>query len=252
MARQCTKLTKLRIHELSIVDAGANQGAIAVLMKRDAGAAGLPTGDLTMAEKNAPTLEQLDKAVQDAAAQNAKILAEKSTLEASMAELQKQLDAAKAEAVAKAAAESTDLTKRLEAETTARASLEKRLAQIEDERELAGFIAKAADFRHLPMTAAELAPALRAISKLAPEQAEIVTKALSASSEALGKALDALPYVNAMPAPTSGEGEFQALVNKRMAEKGEDEAVASVEVGKTDLGKRAYAKMVAEQRGRAN
>jgi hypothetical protein len=252
MARQCTKLSKLRIHELSIVDAGANQGAIAVLMKRDAGAAGLPTGDLTMADKTAPTLEDLDKAVKAAEAANATVLAEKAKLETEAADLRKQLDAAKAEAVAKAAAESTDLTKRLEAETTARASLEKRLAQIEDERELSQYVAKAADFKHLPMTAAELAPALRAISKLAPEQAEIVTKALSASSEALGKALDALPFVNAMPAPTSGEGEFQALVNKRMAEKGEDEAVASVEVGKTDLGKRAYAKMVAEQRGRAN
>jgi len=249
--RTATTLKNLKINEISLVDRGANPGARMLLMKRDdAGAAGLPTGDLTMADK--PTLEQLDKAVQDAAAENAKVVAEKAQLEADKAELQKQLDAAKAEAVAKAAAESTDLTKRLEAETTARAALEKRLAQIEDERELSQYVTKAADFKHLPMTAAELAPALRAISKLAPEQAEIVTKALSASSEALGKALDALPFVNAMPAPTSGEGEFQALVNKRMAEKGEDEAVASVEVGKTDLGKRAYAKMVAEQRGRAN
>jgi len=249
--RTATTLKNLKINEISLVDRGANPGARMLLMKRDdAGAAGLPTGDLTMADK--PTLEQLDKAVQDAAAENAKVVAEKAQLEADKAELRKQLEAAKAEAVAKAAAESTDLTKRLEAETTARAALEKRLAQIEDERELSQYVTKAADFKHLPMTAAELAPALRAISKLAPEQAEIVTKALSASSEALGKALDALPFVNAMPAPTSGEGEFQALVNKRMAEKGEDEAVASVEVGKTDLGKRAYAKMVAEQRGRAN
>ena len=95
MARACTKLTKLRIHELSIVDAGANQGALAVLMKRDAGAAG-PTGDQTMADKTAPTLEDLDKAVKAAADENAKVLAEKAQLEADKAELQKQLDAANA------------------------------------------------------------------------------------------------------------------------------------------------------------
>lgn len=251
MARQCTKLTKLRIHELSIVDAGANQGAIAVLMKRDAGAAGLPTGDLTMAEKNAPTLEDLDKAVKAAADENAKVVAEKAQLEADKAELQKQLDAAKAEAVTKAQTEVADLTKRLEAETAARVAQDKRLAQIEDERELSQYVAKAADFKHLPMTAAELAPALRAISKLAPEQAEIVTKALSASSEALGKALDALPFVNPM-VPTGAEAEWNGLVQKHMAEAKVDEVAATDAVAKTDAGRRAYAKMQAEQRGRAN
>ena len=250
MARACTKLTKLRIHELSIVDAGANEGAIAVLMKRDAGATG-PTGDPIMAEKNAPTLEDLDKAVKAAEAANAAVVAEKAKLETEAADLRKQLDAAKAEAVAKAAAESTDLTKRLEAETTARAALEKRLAQIEDERELSQYVAKAADFKHLPLTAAELAPALRAISKLAPEHGEVITKALTATSEALGKALDALPFVSPM-APTGAEAEWNGLVQKHMAEAKVDELAATDAVAKTEAGRRAYAKMVAEQRGRAN
>ena len=250
MARACTKLTKLRIHELSIVDAGANEGAIAVLMKRDAGAAG-PTGDVTMADKITPTLEDLDKAVKAAEAANAAVVAEKAKLETEAADLRKQLDAAKAEAVAKAAAESTDLTKRLEAETTARAALEKRLAQIEDERELSQYVAKAADFKHLPLTAAELAPALRAISKLAPEHGEVITKALTATSEALGKALDALPFVSPM-APTGAEAEWNGLVQKHMAEAKVDELAATDAVAKTEAGRRAYAKMVAEQRGRAN
>jgi predicted RNase H-like nuclease (RuvC/YqgF family) len=251
MARACTKLTKLRIHELSIVDAGANQGAIAVLMKRDAGATG-PTGDPIMAEKNAPTLEDLDKAVKAAEAANATVLAEKAKLEAEKAELQKQLDAANAAAVEKATKEATDLTKRLEDETKARTDLEKRLAQIEDERELAGFVTKAADYRHLPLTAVELAPALRAISKLAPEQAEVITKALGASSEALGKALDALPFVNSMAPAGGAEAEWNGLIQKHMAEAKVDELVATDAVAKTEAGRKAYARMVAEQRPRAN
>ena len=250
MARQCTKLTKLRIHELSIVDAGANQGAIAVLMKRDAGAAG-PTGDVTMADKITPTLEDLDKAVKAAADENAKVLAEKAKLEASMAELQKQLDAAKAEAVAKAAAEATDLTKRLEAETTARTALEKRLAEIEDEREIAKYVAKAADYKHLPLTAAELAPALRGIDKLAKEQAEVIHKALSASSEALGKALDALPFVNSA-VPTGAEAEWNGMLEKYMTDHKVDLLKANDAVAATEIGKRVYARMVAEQGLRAN
>lgn len=249
--RKATKLVKVTINEISLVDRGANPGARMLLMKRDdAGTAG-PTGDLTMAEKTAPTLEQLDKAVQDAAAENAKILAEKTKLEADKAELQKQLDAANAAAVEKAAKESADLTKRLEDETKARTDLEKRLAQIEDERELSQYVAKAADFKHLPLTAAELAPALRAISKLAPEHGEVITKALTATSEALGKALDALPFVSPM-APTGAEAEWNGLVQKHMAEAKVDELAATDAVAKTEAGRRAYAKMVAEQRGRAN
>jgi lipopolysaccharide biosynthesis regulator YciM len=247
-AREHTKLRELRVHELSIVDAGANQGARMVLMKRDAGAAGPTTGDLIMADKTAPTLEDLEKAVQAATDDNAKVTAEKAKLEAETADLRKQLADATAAAAAKAAAESTDLTKRLEAETTARASLEKRLAQIEDERELGQYIAKAADYKHLPMPAVELAPALRAISKLDPEYAALITKALSATSEALGKALDALPFVRPDVPASAGEAEFQGLVNKRMAEKGEDEARATDEVAKTAAGKAAYRRMVAEQR----
>ena len=251
MARPCTKLSKLRIHELSIVDAGANEGALAVLMKRHAGAAG-PTGDQTMADKTAPTLEDLDKAVKAAADENAKILAEKAKVEADMAELQKQLDAAQAAAVEKANKEATDLTKRLEDETKARTALEKRLAEIEDEREIAKYVTKAADYKHLPMTAAELAPALRAISKLAPEQAEVITKALSASSEALGKALDALPFVNPMAPAGGAEAEWNGLIQKHMAEAKVDELAATDAVSKTEAGRRAYAKMMAEQRPRAN
>ena len=247
--RKATKLVKLTINEISLVDRGANPGARMLLMKRDDAGAPGPTGDLTMADK--PTLEQLDKAVQDAAAENAKILAEKTKLEADKAELQKQLDAANAAAVEKAAKESADLTKRLEDETKARTDLEKRLAQIEDERELSQYVAKAADFKHLPLTAAELAPALRAISKLAPEHGEVITKALTATSEALGKALDALPFVSPM-APTGAEAEWNGLVQKHMAEAKVDELAATDAVAKTEAGRRAYAKMVAEQRGRAN
>ena len=251
MARKCTKLSKLRIHELSIVDAGANQGALAVLMKRHAGAAG-PTGDQTMAEKTAPTLEDLDKAVKAAADENAKVLAEKAQLEADKAELQKQLDAANAAAVEKANKEATDLTKRLEDETKARTALEKRLAEIEDEREIAKYVTKAADYKHLPLTAAELAPALRAVDKLAKEQAEVIHKALAASSEALGKALDALPFVNPMAPAGGAEAEWNGLIQKHMAEAKVDELAATDAVSKTDAGRRAYAKMMAEQRPRAN
>lgn len=251
MARACTKLTKLRIHELSIVDAGANQGAIAVLMKRDAGATG-PTGDPIMAEKNAPTLEDLDKAVKAAEAANAAVVAEKAKLETEAAELRKQLADATAAAAAKTEAEKTELTKRLDAEAERSAKLEKRLAEIEDEREIAKYVSKAeADYRHLPLTAAELAPALRAVDKLAKEQAEVIHKALAASSEALGKALDALPFVNPM-APTGAEAEWNGLVQKHMAEAKVDELAATDAVAKTEAGRRAYAKMVAEQRGRAN
>lgn len=250
MARACTKLTKLRIHELSIVDAGANEGAIAVLMKRDAGATG-PTGDPIMAEKNAPTLEDLDKAVKAAEAANAAVVAEKAKLETEAAELRKQLADATAAAAAKTEAEKTELTKRLDAEAERSAKLEKRLAQIEDERELSQYVAKAADFKHLPLTAAELAPALRAISKLAPEHGEVITKALTASSVALGKALEALPFVNPM-APTGAEAEWNGLVQKHMAEAKVDELTATDAVSKTEAGRRAYAKMAAEQRPRAN
>ena len=247
MARRCTKLTKLRIHELSIVDAGANQGAIAVLMKRDAGATG-PTGDPIMPEKNAPTLEDLDKAVKAAADENARILAEKTKLEAEKVELQKQLDAANAAAVEKANKEATDLTKRLEDETKARTALEKRLAEIEDEREIAKYVTKAADYKHLPMTPAELAPALRAIDKLAKDQAEVIHKALAATSEALGKALEALPYVRS-DVPTSGpEAEYNGLVQKYATEKGVDEAAATDAVLKTEAGKQAYNRMRLAQR----
>ena len=250
MARACTKLSKLRIHELSIVDAGANQGAIAVLMKRDAGATG-PTGDPIMAEKNAPTLEDLDKAVKAAEAANAAVVAEKAKLETEAAELRKQLADATAAAAAKTEAEKTELTKRLDAEAERSAKLEKRLAEIEDEREIAKYVTKAADYRHLPLTAAELAPALRAVDKLAKDQAEVIHKALAASSEALGKALDALPFVNPM-APTGAEAEWNGLVQKHMAEAKVDEVAATDAVAKTEAGRRAYAKMVAEQRGRAN
>lgn len=246
MARKCTKLSKLRIHELSIVDAGANQGALAVLMKRHAGAAG-PTGDQTMADKTAPTLDDLDKAVKAAADENAKILAEKAKVEADMAELKKQLDAAKAEAVTKAQTEVADLTKRLADETAARIAQDKRLAEIEDEREIAKYVTKAAAYEHLPLTAVELAPALRAIDKLAKEQAEVITKALSASSEALGKALDALPFVRP-EAVTGTEAEYTGLVNKHMTEKGVDEAAATTAVLATPAGRQAYNKMRLAQR----
>ena len=249
--RKATKLVKVTINEISLVDRGANPGARMLLMKRDdAGTAG-PTGDLTMAEKTAPTLEQLDKAVQDAAAENAKILAEKTKLEADKAELQKQLDAANAAAVEKAAKESADLTKRLEDETKARTDLEKRLAQIEDERELSQYVAKAADFKHLPLTAAELAPALRAVDKLAKEQAEVIHKALSASSEALGKALDALPFVNSA-VPTGAEAEWNGMLEKYMTDHKVDLLKANDAVAATEIGKRVYARMVAEQGLRAN
>lgn len=248
--RKATKLVKLTINEISLVDRGANPGARMLLMKRDDAGAPGPTGDLTMADK--PTLEQLDKAVQDAAAENAKILAEKAKLETEAADLRKQLDAANAAAVEKAAKESTDLTKRLEDETKARTALEKRLAEIEDEREIAKYVTKAADYKHLPLTAAELAPALRAIDKLAPEQAEVIHKALAASSEALGKALDALPFVNPMAPAGGAEAEWNGLIQKHMAEAKVDELVATDAVSKTEAGRRAYAKMMAEQRPRAN
>jgi len=74
-----------------------------------------------------------------------------------------------------------------------------------------------------------------------------VTKALSATSEALGKALDALPFVRP-DVPTGAEAEFQGLVDKCMVEKGLDEARATEEVSKTAAGKAAYRRMVAEQR----
>lgn len=201
-----------------------------------------------MADKTAPTLEDLDKAVKAAEAANATVLAEKAKLETEAAELRKQLEAATAAATAKTEAEKTDLTKRLDAESERSAKLEKRLAEIEDEREIAKYVTKAeADFKHLPMTAAELAPALRAISKLAPEQAEVITKALSASSEALGKQLDALPFVRP-EAVTGTEAEYTGLVNKHMTEKGVDEAAATTAVLATPAGRQAYNKMRLAQR----
>ena len=245
--RKTTRLKNLTINEISLVDRGANPGARMLLMKRDAGPPGLHGEPVMADDKTAPTLEDLEKAVQAATDDNAKVTAEKAKLEAETADLRKQLADASAAAAAKAAAESTDLTKRLEAETTARASLEKRLAQLEDERELGQYIAKAADYKHLPMTPVELAPALRAISKLAPEHVEVITKMLSATSEQLGKALDALPFVRP-DVPTGAAAELQGMIDKRMAEKGEAEHVASDAVLKTEAGRRAYAKMVAEQR----
>jgi hypothetical protein len=250
MARSCTKLSKLRIHELSIVDAGANEGALAVLMKRDAGPAG-PTGEIEMADQTAPTLEDLDKAVKAAADENAKVVAEKAKAEAEVADLRKQLADASAAAAAKAESEKTDLAKRLDAEADRSAKLEKRLAQIEDERELATYVVKAAEFKHLPLSAAELAPALRAISKLDATQAEVITKALSATSEALGKALEALPFVSSAQ-PVGAEAEWNSLIQKHMAEAKVDEVKATDAVAATAIGKQVYRRMIEEQRPRAN
>ena len=54
-------------------------------------------------------------------------------------------------------------------------------------------------------------------------------------------------------APAGGaEAEWNGLIQKHMAEAKVDELTATDAVSKTEAGRRAYAKMAAEQRPRAN
>ena len=114
------------------------------------------------------------------------------------------LDAAQAAAVEKANKEATDLTKRLEDETKARTALEKRLAQIEDERELSQYVAKAADFKHLPLTAAELAFGLDRLMELCADRAPVLLPNLLEQVNKVRATLGLLPRGDAKSALPGG------------------------------------------------
>ena len=243
--RKCTRLTKMQINELSIVDAGANRGARVVLMKRDGGDT-QPLKEPIMAE---PKLDDVQKAAEQAQADNVKLKAELEKSASDGAALQKQLEEVRKQLAdaQKAGGEIAELTKRLDAEKAEREELRKSnetlaksLAAIEAERAAAVYLRKAEEYKHLPATAAELAPLLQAIDRIGGEAPQLAEKVLKAADVALSQRLGQLGYV---PPTVSGpEAELESMVKRHAVEKSVSEADAWVAVLATKAGAEAYAR----------
>jgi len=170
------RLTNLQVHEISLVPKGAN-GKKIHLMKMAEPETNPDTRSKEMEEEIAKSLEDLRK-----------------TAEAQRVEL---------EALRKSADEAVQ--KQLE--------LQKQLA---DEREAVAVresIAKfAARFPHIPGKAEDLAPAMRALSKVAPEAHEALCKALDAANALCDRSTDPVGKADAPEVPGTAADELAEVV----------------------------------------
>lgn len=187
------------LDEISLVDRGANQGAKAVLFKRD-------SEDNDMAGQTAE-LQALNARIDKAEASVADLNEALELAQKENTELQKQLDAAtskvadleKAATIAKADEGKTDLQKALDAmsedvrkaftdmqaRTAANEALVKKMADDAEEKE---FVAKAAGLDKVTSTADKLGPLLRRIAKGGSDQADAdeVLRLLKSANELIG------------------------------------------------------------------
>jgi hypothetical protein len=160
------RLKNLRVTRVALCAAGMNQEAEISLYK--SAVEPTHTEEATMADEN-PTEEVVEETVPKADFDAA--VSELEELKASIAETE-----APAEEIDKSALPESVIKALEEAD-----ELRSRVAKMETERRTELFVAKAAEFTHVA-PAAELAPVLETLDRIAPEQAKVLDQALKAAN----------------------------------------------------------------------
>lgn len=222
MTQKRYRLTKLRLNEISIVDAGADPNAVVTIFKRDDRSnGGKPMTDL---EKMVAQMGEATKTIADLQASVTKANAESATKDATIADLQKRLAAAEAakgsgaddeDPILKAAdplvaAEIVKLRK-------ANAAAAKQLAQLDEEREIKKVAVQiTTDMRGLPVKADDFAPILkRAMGAMDEADSKELVRVLKAASNAVEDSLRSTGLPAHLVQKSSAETEIEALAKAK-------------------------------------
>lgn len=222
MTQKRYRLTKLRLNEISIVDAGADPNAVVTIFKRDDRSnGGKPMTDL---EKMVAQMGEATKTIADLQGSVAKANADSATKDATIADLQKRLAVAEAakgsgaddeDPILKAAdplvaAEIIKLRK-------ANASAAKQLAQLDEEREIKKVAVQiATDMRGLPVKAEDFAPILkRAMGAMDEADSKELVRVLKAASNVVEDSLRSTGLPAHLVQKSNAEAEIEELAKAK-------------------------------------
>ncbi len=222
MTQKRYRLTKLRLNEISIVDAGADPNAVVTIFKRDDRSnGGKPMTDL---EKMVAQMGEATKTIADLQGSVAKANADSATKDATIADLQKRLAVAEAakgsgaddeDPILKAAdplvaAEIIKLRK-------ANASAAKQLAQLDEEREIKKVAVQiTTDMRGLPVKADDFAPILkRAMGAMDEADSKELVRVLKAASNAVEDSLRSTGLPAHLVQKSDAEAEIETLAKAK-------------------------------------
>jgi hypothetical protein len=222
MTQKRYRLTKLRLNEISIVDAGADPNAVVTIFKRDDRSnGGKPMTDL---EKMVAQMGEATKTIADLQASVTKANADSATKDATIADLQKRLAVAEAakgsgaddeDPILKAAdplvaAEIVKLRK-------ANAAAAKQLAQLDEEREIKKVATQIeTDMRGLPVKAADFAPILkRAMGAMDEADSKELVRVLKAASNTVEDAMRSTGLPAHLVQKSNAEAEIEELAKAK-------------------------------------
>lgn len=222
MTQKRYRLTKLRLNEISIVDAGADPNAVVTIFKRDDRSnGGKPMTDL---EKMVAQMGEATKTIADLQGSVAKANADSAAKDVTIADLQKRLAVAEAakgsgaddeDPILKAAdplvaAEIIKLRK-------ANASAAKQLAQLDEEREIKKVAVQiSTDMRGLPVKADDFAPILkRAMGAMDEADSKELVRVLKAASNAVEDSLRSTGLPAHLVQKSNAEAEIEELAKAK-------------------------------------
>lgn len=222
MTQKRYRLTKLRLNEISIVDAGADANAVVTIFKRADQSKGAT--EMTDLEKMVAQMGEATKTIADLTASVTKANADSATKDATIADLQKRLAAAEAakgaaddgeDPILKAAdplvaAEIVKLRK-------ANAAAAKQLAQLDEEREIKKVATQiTTDMRGLPVKADDFAPILkRAMGAMDEADSKELVRVLKAASNAVEDSLRSTGMPMHLVQKSNAEAEIETLAKAK-------------------------------------
>ena len=224
------RLTKIRLHEISLVDAGADENALVTVFKRKKGAAApnpgdgnppRPTGDQSMPTEMEKMTAEMEKAAETIGELTKKLEAAEAARVEAVTKAEKA--EAKAQAIAKAKAEDDDEDAILKAADPlvaeeiirlrkANAASAKALAAMAEEGEVRKAVAHvAAEFPNLPVKAEDFGPLFkRATGALKEDDVKELTRILKAANSAIAEAAQ-MQGQTGLGQKTDAEAEIEKL-----------------------------------------